>query len=111
TRTHARDAFGVAIRDDGMVDEAATRGLRAGRTPRAGFDFGAARERLDRVWTADAVTRYTNWLMPLPGAVRARARRLLHHELPDSKAALADDPGVLDMAWARVCASLGLDAT
>jgi N-methylhydantoinase B len=100
TRDHARTAYGVALTADGLVDDKVTKDLRAGNVRRSGFDFGESRDALDRVWTTEAIARYVGWLMPLPAAIRARARRLLHSEMRSSEGTSHTDP--LGSAWSRV---------
>lgn len=61
SRQRAREAYGVAVRADLSVDEAATRELRrADRGGQAHFDHGPGRSRFEAVWTParyDAMTR------------------------------------------------------
>ncbi|RVT92209.1 hydantoinase B/oxoprolinase family protein [Rhodovarius crocodyli] len=60
----ARD-YGVAI-VDGAVDSAATLALRAGHTPRQGFDYGARRDAFEAVWTRARYEEMTTALAQLP---------------------------------------------
>lgn len=109
SREHARVAYGVAILDDGSLDVLATQELRRGHVRRAGFDLGAARERVDRVWTPSAVAKYTEWLMPLPASLRSRARRLFHEQMRAVLDSGEPSDGSLIEAWTNVRRAIGID--
>ncbi len=82
----ARD-YGVAVDDDGDVDEAETARLRAARVKdnrHAAFDFGPQREAWESVFDDAAMGELNRRLMALPKAVRQNKRRwIIERTVPD----------------------------
>lgn len=109
SREHARMAYGVVINGDGSLDVSATQDLRRDHVRREGFDLGAARERVDRVWTPSAVAKYTEWLMPLPASLRSRARRLFHEQMRADLDSGEPSEGSLSAAWGNVRRAIGIE--
>ncbi len=87
SRQGAADDYGVVITDEGTVDKAATKALRAARprdNRRTDFDFGPEREAWEAVFD-DAVMRELNRrLYTLPKSVRQEKRRWIFSQaVPD----------------------------
>jgi N-methylhydantoinase B len=82
----ARDAYGVAMREDLTVDMEATKELRAGdRGCHGHFDYGPGRSRFESIWTKaryDAMTR-------IMAAIPVSWRHFVKHQM---FAALAGTP-------------------
>lgn len=97
--------YGVAVRQDGALDEAGTEALRG--TQRDGHDdrgMGAARTAWERVFDDDLMTRLATLLLDIPASIRPERRKRLFETVVPGIAtqgvALMMQPG-FDMAGAR----------
>jgi N-methylhydantoinase B len=87
SRAVARREYGVVIGDDGRLDAAATKRLRAARPhhdAREGFDFGPEREAWEAVFDDALMGELNRRLYALPKSVRYETRRrIFETALPD----------------------------
>lgn len=110
SREHARDAYGVVLRDD-RVDEEATAVLRqsgSGPVAASPFDFGPARREHERRWPAELQDAFIGLLMSLPAPYRVYVRRKLYARvdaLAAQRPVTADD---LRDLWHNLRGSIGL---
>jgi N-methylhydantoinase B len=93
----ARAAYGVAIRPDMSLDEAATRALRGDR-PAANashFDYGPGRSRYESIWTPQRYAAMTRILAAIPVTWRHFVKHQMFAALGDSVA--GQDGGAADI--------------
>jgi N-methylhydantoinase B len=87
SRGAAKSDYGVVIGDDGRVDVATTRRIRAARVHgkvHTDFDFGPEREAWDAAFDDDLMTAFNRKLYALPKSVRGeRRRRIFEAAIPD----------------------------
>lgn len=104
---HARDTYGVDIREDG-VDAKATVALRNGHIATTGWNPGSERARWSEVFETPALDALAERLVQVPIPERANARRTVVREvlthLPDGFPVTAAGPAAVAAARARLAA-------
>jgi N-methylhydantoinase B len=111
TDDHAREWYGVVL-SGGEVEEEATKALRRPRLtagPRAGFDFGPARDSHERVWTEAVYERLIGILMSLPTSYRPYVRRSLYRRVQAEAAGGPVTPADVERLWDDLRRTIRLD--
>jgi N-methylhydantoinase B len=110
--TRAREAYGVAL-SDGRVDDEATARLRSAMpAPRDGdFDFGARRAEMERRWPPAIQDACVRLLESVPPAVRDWGKHQLYDRVQAIAAARPPAAADVETAWkdirARLARALG----